>query len=91
MEGRLITELHGNIFRCSDYKIQSHFPRLECQRGGTLVLDRDITTHTSFILVKRADKTYGYIFYENQVYIYGELKLIKYKPEIDMRHVKNRD
>ena len=80
MEGRLITDLHGHSFKCSDYKISKDFPS-QLKRGGITIMDRDIITHTSFILVKRPDKTYGYIFYENYVYVYGELYHVNYDPK----------
>lgn len=91
MEGRIIADLHGHTYQCSDYHVSTHLPLQECCRGGSMVFMGDTLTSTSFILVNRKDSTHGYIFYENKIYIYGELTLQKYEPNRDMRHVKDRN
>lgn len=91
MKGRVIHDLQGHIFEMQDYTVSATFPKEECQKKGKLILTRDILSPLTFILVKHTNNNYSYILYANEVYIYGELELLGYKPQQDIRYVKEED
>jgi len=82
-----ITDLHGSTFKVGPYSVS---PILEPEfiRGGRLVLTRDTINNDSFILVKRPDGSRGFVFYSNYIYVYGELTILKYEPNKDIRWQK---
>jgi hypothetical protein len=85
MKDRVIEDLHGHTFIAGDYKLSITLPP---HSGARLNYNMDRLRKEEFILVKFSDKDYGYIFYANYVYIYGELSLVNYNPKNDIRHVK---
>lgn len=87
--GRVLSDLHGFTFKCGDFRVSTLYPR-KWGLGVHLVLDRDLITNQAFTLVKTEDHRYGYIFYANSIYVYGDLQLIKYDSNKDMRYVKEQ-
>lgn len=91
MEGRRLEDLHGNVFIASNYQISGIFPKEIFEgRKRILRLTRDTISNTAFILVEYLDEPdkFAYVFYENTVYAYGELKKIEYNQKSDIRHGK---
>lgn len=80
----LIEDLHGSTYKVGSYKLSAFLPR-EFIGKGRIILTRDTLGNDSFILVKREDTTFGYIFYANYIYVYGELTFIKYNKNKDIR------
>lgn len=89
MKNRRIADLHGNEFKAGDYQISDCFPwEAFSHSNRTMVLTRDTISDQQFILVSYETGAYGYVFYENTVYIYGLLSYVGYNKQNDIRHVK---
>lgn len=89
---KIIEDLHGNIFKrdVSDFKIYPADPYnapTVMGEGEIRILTRDIIANKSFILIKYGER-FGYIFQANDVFIYGLLEYVGYKPENDIRFKK---
>lgn len=89
MKGREVLDLQGHRFIMGDFSINMFFPK-EFQIGAKLTLTSDTLSPFSFILARWENGLYGYIYYANEVYVYGMLELIKYEPSKDIRHVKEQ-
>ena len=86
---RIIMDLHGNIFKLnpSEATIASsdiHRPPEIFSSTEIFIHTRDLVTNYPFILVKFGDQ-YGYIFYINDVSVYGTLDKVGYEPKNDIR------
>ena len=90
MKGRRLEDLHGGTFIAGDYQISGSFPEHVFQGRRILRLTRDTISNTTFILVDYLDEPdkFAYVFYENTVYVYGELSKIEYNQKSDIRHGK---
>lgn len=90
MKNRMIHDLHGNEYSLGDYQISGLFPDKSKYENRKMVLTRDTNTNTQFILIIHGEKhnKYVYIFYENSVYIYGNMIKTGYNKTGDMRNGK---
>lgn len=88
-EKSVIEDLHGNVFERSlkNFSIIGSDP-FNCptlfDEKEERIFNKDLISNVSFILI-RYKGNYGYILTVNNLYIYGKLKHIGYKPSNDIR------
>lgn len=89
---REIEDLHGHKFALVDPQFSTISPNKELPENTNWIFNKDILTGQTFILVKeRVPKPrYWYIFWENNIYVYGLLSLISYNPDKDIRYEKEK-
>lgn len=89
---REIEDLHGHKFTLGAPNFCPQPPYHEFGGNTDWIFTKDKIRQQTFILVRIKDinNGYGYIFWENGIYVYGLLTLISYNPDKDMRYEKEK-
>lgn len=87
---KIIEDLHGNVFNYEEFHIN---PGNDCpivvNKDEDKIFTKDLISGRTFLLA-RYKSEYGYIFRVGDIWVYGPLKLISYKPKNDIRSYGKR-